>query len=249
MVEGQDPHQLPQQHLLRQRRLRGRGGGQDLLRLESSRLRKSGRPLRRGRRAAGGGDAGGADLLADRLRPGDEPQRREGPAQRRAREDARPGRARGQRRGLPGHDRLTGPEEEPDQPADRGVGGAVLHGLAAPAGRRQVRRRTGVRRRAADQVDARPRPPERRRSDRQRPALGPRPDRCRRRDRQRQRRGAGDGRRPGLRQQPVQPGHQRPAPAGLLVQAVHARHGAQGGPLARRGLRVRSRSRCRSRPR
>ena len=51
--------------------------------------------------------------------------------------------------------------------------------------------------------------------------------------------------------QPVQPRHQRPAPARLLVQAVHARHRAQGGPLARRGLRVgaagRSRSRRRSR--
>ena len=34
--------------------------------------------------------------------PGTNPERREGPAQRRAREDARPGRARGQRRGLPG---------------------------------------------------------------------------------------------------------------------------------------------------
>ena len=37
---------------------------------------------------------------------------------------------------------------------------------------------------------------------------------------------------------PVQPRHQRPAPARLLVQAVHARDRAQGGPLARRGLRV-----------
>ena len=50
-------------------------------------------------------------------------------------------------------------------------------------------------------------------------------------------------------QQPVQPGHQRPAPAGLLVQAVHARHRAQGGPLARRGLRVRPAVSSRSRRR
>ena len=81
----------------------------------------------------------GADLLADRLRPGDEPQRREGAAQRRAREDARPGRARGAATRTSRPCRLTGPDGARSA-ADRGVGGPVLHRLAAPAGRRQVRR-------------------------------------------------------------------------------------------------------------
>ena len=49
VVEGQDPHQLPEQHLLRQRRLRDRGRRPHLLRLE--RTTDCGpvrRPLRRG---------------------------------------------------------------------------------------------------------------------------------------------------------------------------------------------------------
>ena len=111
VVEGQDPHQLPQQHLLRQRRLRDRGGRPDLLRHRPSRLRRARQPLRRGADPGRGGDAGGDDLLADRLRPGHQPRRRAGAAQRRAPEDARPGRARGQRRGLPGAARHPGPDE------------------------------------------------------------------------------------------------------------------------------------------
>ena len=174
VVEGQDPHQLSEQHLLRQRRIRGRGGGQDLLRLEPSRLRQPRRSLRRGGRAAGGGDARGADLLPDRLRPRYESQRCDGATQRRAAEDARPGRSRAQRRGLPGTGGDAGSDQEADQPADRGVRGSLLHRLAAAADRRQVRCRPGVRRWPADQVDARPRPPERGRSDRQGSARGTR---------------------------------------------------------------------------
>ena len=122
--------------------------------------------------------------------------------------------------------------------AHGGLEGTVLHRLAAPADRRQVRRRPGVRWRPGDQVDARLRPSAGRRAGRLRQPLGPRPDLRGRRDRQRQRRGARDGRRPGLRREPVQPGHQRSAPARILVQAVHARHRAAGGALARRGLRI-----------
>ena len=39
-------------------------------------------------------------------------------------------------------------------------------------------------------------------------------------------------------EQPVQPGHQRPPPARLGVQAVHAGDRARAGPLDRRGLRL-----------
>ena len=54
------------------------------------------------------------------------------------------------------------PDPEADPAAGRELRRALLHLLAAPAARRPLRRRRGVRRRPADQVDARPRPPERR---------------------------------------------------------------------------------------
>ena len=59
------------------------------------------------------------------------------------------------------------------------------------------------------------------------------PQRIARRDRQQDRRGPRDGRRPGgqrrggLRPLPVQPRHRGTPPAGLSVQAVHARRGAE----------------------
>ena len=40
--QGQDPHRVPERDLLRQRRLRDRGGRQDLLRLQPPRLRQAG---------------------------------------------------------------------------------------------------------------------------------------------------------------------------------------------------------------
>ena len=51
-------------------------------------------------------------------------------------------------------------------------------------------------------------------------------------DRQPDRRGARDGRRRRLQHQAVQPRHAGPAPAGVGVQAVRARGGAQAGHLA-----------------
>ena len=63
-------------------------------------------------------------------------------------------------------------------------------------------------------------------------------DRLGRRPRQPQRRRQGDGRRPQLRNQAVQPGDARAPPAGLLDQAVHAGHRARRGDLALHGLRI-----------
>ena len=54
------------------------------------------------------------------------------------------------------------------------------------------------------------------------------------RDRQQDRRGQGDGRRPRLRHQAVQPRDPRPPPAGLLDQALHPAHRARTGDLALR---------------
>ena len=76
-----------------------------------------------------------------------------------------------------------------------------------------------------------------------------RPDLLGGRARQRHRGGAGDGRRVRLPEGAVQPRHQRPAPARIGVQAVHADHGARGGALHQRGLRLGDRARSRSRSR
>ena len=75
--------------------------------------------------------------------------------------------------------------------------------------------------------------------------VGDRADGLRGRDRQQDRRRAGDGRRLRLQQGAVQPGDQRPPPARVVVQAVHAGDGAAAGPArpARSSPRRRSRSR------
>ena len=68
---------------------------------------------------------------------------------------------------------------------------------------------------------ARPRHAEHGAGDRPEHAGRGRADRLGGRDRQRDRRGEGDGRRQRLREPSVQPGDQRPPPAGFVVQAVH----------------------------
>ena len=72
------------------------------------------------------------------------------------------------------------------------------------------------------------------------------PERLARGDREQDRRGQGDGRRHRLREAAVQPRHQRPPPARLVVQAVHPDRGARGRrePRAPRSPRSRRSSRC-----
>ena len=77
----------------------------------------------------------------------------------------------------------------------------------------------------------------RRRSGQLLPRL-PAGDRLGGRARQQQRRRQGDGRRPQLRNQALQPRHPGPSPARLLDQAVHPGHGARRGDLAGNGLRI-----------
>ena len=126
-----------------------------------------------------------------------------------------------------------------DRDPDGGLQGPLLHLLAAPAAGRQVRRRRGVRRRAP------------RHSTLDLDAPG------RRSSRSRTSRTAGvglnsavvvlDNATGGVRamvggndysKQPVQPRHPGPAPARLLVQAVHAGDRARAGPLARPGVHL-----------
>ena len=132
--------------------------------------------------------------------------------------------------------------------AHRRLEGPLLHRLAAPADRRQVRRRPRLRRRPGDPVDARPRPAGGRReasSSSRSAGLGPTSAVVVARERQRRACWRWSAGRTSTR--PVQPGHERPAPARVLVQAVHAGDRARGG--ATRPTRSTSPPRRRSRSR
>ncbi len=77
VVQGQDPHRVPQRRLLRPGRLRHRGGRSHLLRLEPPRLRRGRRrALCLGAAARGGRDAGRDHLLARGLQPRRRPRGR-----------------------------------------------------------------------------------------------------------------------------------------------------------------------------
>ncbi len=119
-----------------------------------------------------------------------------------------------------------------------GLGGPVLHLLAAPAAGRQVRRRPGLRRRTEGDLDAGPGAAAPGGGDRLRPPRRDRADRLGGGARQRDRPGAGDGRWQRLRQGALQPGDQRASPARIVVQALHPGDRAGPGPLARGGLHL-----------
>ena len=195
VVEGQDPHRVPERDLLRRGGDRHRGRGAHLLRHRSSRLRTGGirRPVRLPAVAVGGGPARRHDLLAERLLAAGQPRGGDRAAQ--------PGHAADDRGGLSDrggvHEvrRPRGPWRGRHHPAAGELGCPLLHVLAAPAARRPLRRRRGVRRRPADHLDPRPRLPAPDRGDRPEPSRRDRADRLGRRTRQRHRRRAGDGRR------------------------------------------------------
>ena len=192
--------------------------------------------------AGGGRDDRRPGRLAERLRPAPAPLRGRQAARARAPADARAG----LHHAAPGV-RGTG-GVAPDQPrhpaAERGHAVPVLHVVGQAAGRRQARRRPGrrparVRGRPDRADDARLAAPGRR-AERRQPvaAVAGRPARLARRRQERHRRGARDGRRRRLQDQAVQPRDAGPAPAGLLVQAVRARAGADRGRLARLRLEL-----------
>ena len=239
VVEGQDPHRVPERDLLRRGRDRDRGGRAHLLRLQPSRLRRG----RDAEPCASQLLPWEAAMLAGIISspsaysPRSQPRGGAGAAQPGAPEDGRPGLHH-----RPRSTTSTPAARAPDGEADPAAAAensrrAVLHLLAAPAARRPLRRRRGVRRRPADHVDARPRAPERGPGDRREPARRDRPtasvvvldndDRA-------VRAMVGGPTSRGA----VQPRHQRPPPARLVVQAVHAGHRARAGPLDRRGLHL-----------
>ena len=115
-----------------------------------------------------------------------------------------------------------------DRAADRGVARSLLHRLAAPAARRPLRRRRGVRRRPEDRVDPRPRPAaggRRTSSARGSPASGPTSAVVVLDNDTAEVLAMVGGQ--DFDEGAVQPGDQRSAPAGFLVQAVHARDRAE----------------------
>src|SRR3954451_8146137 len=73
VVEGEDPHRVPELDLLRQRRLRDRVGGAHLLRPRPPRLRDARDAVRERAAPGGGGAAGRRRGEPERLRPGRTP--------------------------------------------------------------------------------------------------------------------------------------------------------------------------------
>ena len=228
--EGQDPDRLPEHDLLRERRLRRRAGLPRLL-----------RPQRRHgpRQPCRGGAARRDPGEPDPLRPGRPPEDRPRAPQPRAAPDATrqhyltrtstastaTGRCRTR----------VGPA-----PGEPGAGGAVLRELRdRPARLEPEVRQEGLRRRLPRDDDDRPRAAEdRARRDREGAAAVDRADGRARHDRRAHGRRPRDGRRPQLPPEPVQPRDAGGAPARLVVQAVRARGGAQGGHLAGDGARL-----------
>ena len=131
------------------------------------------------------------------------------------------------------------PERGRDHPAAGELRRPLLHLLAAPAARRPLRRRRGVRRRPADHLDPRPRPPARRSRRSSRAASAAIEPTASvvvlDNDTAAVRAMVGGLELPGGA---VQPRHQRAPPARLLVQAVHPDHRARAGSLDRRGLHL-----------
>ena len=192
----------------------------------------------------------GDDLLAERLRPADQPRgrarrgatscsrtcatRATSPSEEYSRHTSTAAAPDARRRSSPPTEDSRRPTSPPGCASSSSTSTAPARRSAA--GCRSSRRSTSTSRTPAEQIV----------SDRPRRR---RPDRRRRRARQRHRRRPGDGRRPRLRPAARSTWPPRPPPAGLLVQAVHAGDGARAGPLARRGLHLGARSRSRSRPR
>ncbi len=225
--QGQDPHRVPQHDLLRQRRLRHRSGRAHLLRpRRHRRLRPDSAEDGHRPGALAGRVPGRDDRLAVGLRPRRAPGRLARADDDRARQHAQAG-----------HDH-AGSVREPAQllrepalgpPAAPRLTRAVFLelGHAAAAGPLPLDG-TGLRRRPEGDDVARLRPPGRGRAGDQRPAGRRRAVGVARGDRQQDRRGQGDGGRQRLRAPAVQPRDQRPPPARLLVQAVHADRRTRG---------------------
>ena len=238
VVEGQDPHRLPQQDLLRRGRLRDRSRGPHLLRLRTIRAAASqataARPCCCPRRRP---------LLAAMISsptaydPGTNPEDAKArrnlvlqkmgdqgvhhPATRNSRCTSS---SRFRRRG-----RSTRRPRTPRRPTSPPGCGSRSSTSTAPARRSAAACRSS--RRSIS-------PSSRQRSSRRAAARRPRADHRGRRPRQRRRAACGRWSAARTSEGAVQPRDQRPPPAGLLVQAVHAGHGAEAGPLDRRGLHV-----------
>ena len=237
LEQGQDPHRVPEHDLLRRGRLRDRGGRADLLRRRPSRLRHA-RPSPAPRCSSPGRRRRWPAIIASpsaydpKYFPENALGRRNLVLEKMYEQGyiTEAQYSEGIKQALPAPER--------HRAADPRLEGALLHLLDAPAAGRSLRRRESLLRRAEGQDDARPAPAgRRRRSGQQLPRLlaG---DRLGGRPRQPQRRRQGDGRRPGLRNQAVQPGDPRAPPAGLLDQAVHPGHRPRRGDLALHGLRI-----------
>ncbi len=226
VVEGADPHRLPEHDLLRQRRVRRRHGRarvlpEDRERADAPRSRTAGRHSRQ----------------PDGIRPDRQPDARAGQARHGARAHVRAG---------PDHEgatrrRAAGTAAEPrsGQAARNPGARAVLRRVCEVPADPVLRVRQGLRRRPQGLYDHRHRPPAARAGGGREVAA--RPERAAGRagrHRPARREGAGDDRRVELLEVRVQPGGARRAPARLVLQAVRAGDGALAGHLSPDHVRV-----------
>ena len=224
--EGPDPRHVPEHDLLRTRRVRDPGGGEDLLRRRRGRAHRARRPPCWPASCGRPGSTTPPSRATSKVA--------EGPPQLRPRPD---GGERLARRHAGHHAEGA---EDPAAPGARHLQHArrlrVLRRVHEAPAHGAIRRREGLRRRPARDDDDRPRAPARRRGGR--PAAPPHArgsGRRRRHDRRADRADPGDGRREELREEPGEPrdrrGGHRPA-GGLGLQAVHAgrRHGRRLRP-------------------
>ncbi len=238
LEQGQDPHRVPEHDLLRRGRLRDRGGGAHLLRRRPPRLRHHDRALRLGAGALGGGDAGRGHRLALCLRPQGLPRKRLGRRNLVLEKMYEQGYItqeqfdEGIQQALPSPADIEPPTLDSKAPyftaclrqqlVERyGAAKAFFGGLKVKstldlqlqeAAEEAVNSYLGYLPATASVVVI---------------------------DNQ-QRRHQGDGRRPRLRHQAVQPGDPGPPPARLLDQALHAADGARRGDLPGNGLPIRT---------
>ena len=200
VVEGQDPHRVPERDLLRRGRHRGRGRRPHLLRLQpptaadpaTMRTPTCASELYPWEAALLAGIISSPSAYSPRSFPEAATARRNLVLQNMVEQGYVS--ADGVR-GLDHRPRLRGADGRRHRPSRGELPGPVLHLVAAPAARRPLRSRPGVRRRPADHVDDRPRPAERGRERRHQQDRRDRADRVGGRARQRHRGGAGDGRR------------------------------------------------------
>ena len=220
LAEVAHPHRLSQHHLFRERRLWHPARRTDLLQHDGVEAD-----------APSGSTAGRDPCRSLALRPGGESPNRAGPASGSTEDNARAGGDHGTRPQTCCARTPAAGRRRP--PAGNSGTRALLRQLRKATADREVRHTQGFRRGARRSVDHRPAAAKTcKAGDRDGAQGAERPVGCARVHPTKDRRGGRDVRRRQLPSEPVQPCRPGRAAAGLVLQALRARHRAQAGHLA-----------------